>query len=690
METSQVLTNADLDLATLARVVTSNDASVLDRLGQPRLTLSEIQRRSEAAINSLKTVSAGNFSIGFTINSRNEVAYLADELTYYRWDGALPKNVPASSTPSETGGVGDGAWIDVGQAAIRSDLANTSAGFGASLVALSLDNVLNPDVFSAVDYINTKQFYLESDGKDIRPSIQRAIDVVELMGLRRGLKISNPTLEDSVLKIQSLYDGELPALAEGRSVGIMIKRPDLVVIDWQHNTLAVDETVAELAAMDEVVSVCPVSIGAKAFLHMCNGRISGGRWDAHGDRPTNVIKADYRNMSYSMWSEMQLEHAREDVLRFSGFVARFEKVRCRYAGELHSCFNFTAEAEDGDSAARTGLLLDTCSADYAGLHGFSVSGNSGHTYCTLINCHADFIGRDDSNNTYASTLGSSYAYNIENVRGFKAIGLGVEFCTRALRAHNARTASFDVIYTLGLGHSDGSTEIDHAITYSGFFESGNLSNFELRNPSSAFTKRIKVSTPSQYNANSLKVDKTIPRSEISYNISRRTSANALIKTDEDDYRSGAKYLGGGKIVGRPYDQQDEGNWFEPASQMPCNSVLFRTSSSSVTEPLLTITDNSKDAALAIEIDIVQVSAIGAAEPTKFLALIGVDEGGFRPAVMQKILGGNPTAPSLAWSGSTLELTMPTTYSGYRVEVKTHQRAGTNNTGIRFKWDFDNI
>lgn len=50
---------------------------------------------------------------------------------YYAWKGALPKVVPAASTPLTTGGVSDEAWIPVTEAALRSDLASSS---GASIV----------------------------------------------------------------------------------------------------------------------------------------------------------------------------------------------------------------------------------------------------------------------------------------------------------------------------------------------------------------------------------------------------------------------------------------------------------------------------------------------------------------------------------------------------------------------------
>lgn len=52
---------------------------------------------------------------------RNHI--LRDETTgeYYRWDGDLPKQVPAGSTPQSTGGIGKGAWVSVGDASLRSE-----------------------------------------------------------------------------------------------------------------------------------------------------------------------------------------------------------------------------------------------------------------------------------------------------------------------------------------------------------------------------------------------------------------------------------------------------------------------------------------------------------------------------------------------------------------------------------------
>lgn len=83
----------------------------------------------------------GSFSTGATVDAKNELVVFTDGK--YRWDGALPKEVPADSTPTTTGGVGDGAWVSVGDASLRSDLSSPD---GDSLINhgdKTVQNVLN-------------------------------------------------------------------------------------------------------------------------------------------------------------------------------------------------------------------------------------------------------------------------------------------------------------------------------------------------------------------------------------------------------------------------------------------------------------------------------------------------------------------------------------------------------------------
>lgn len=64
-----------------------------------------------------------SFELGNTINYPNDVLLQESSGEWFRWDGPLPKVVPAGSTPESTGGIGEGKWVGVGDASLRSDLA---------------------------------------------------------------------------------------------------------------------------------------------------------------------------------------------------------------------------------------------------------------------------------------------------------------------------------------------------------------------------------------------------------------------------------------------------------------------------------------------------------------------------------------------------------------------------------------
>lgn len=63
-----------------------------------------------------------SFEKGFTVSTWNEVLLWEEDGDYYRWDGTLPKDVPAGSTPESSGGISLGAWVSVGDAALRTSL----------------------------------------------------------------------------------------------------------------------------------------------------------------------------------------------------------------------------------------------------------------------------------------------------------------------------------------------------------------------------------------------------------------------------------------------------------------------------------------------------------------------------------------------------------------------------------------
>lgn len=61
---------------------------------------------------------------------------------WYLWEGALPKIIPAGSSPAATGGVDAGAWVAVGGVILRNDLASTDPAKGTSLVQHNAGNSL--------------------------------------------------------------------------------------------------------------------------------------------------------------------------------------------------------------------------------------------------------------------------------------------------------------------------------------------------------------------------------------------------------------------------------------------------------------------------------------------------------------------------------------------------------------------
>ncbi|MEQ5089014.1 hypothetical protein ABN224_03360 [Providencia rettgeri] len=108
---------------------TSLEPKYIDRFGNCHLTAAGMEWLFKELVEKFKVdmntaiVAAGYITIDSfqqgadlpnnELTQRNHI--LRDESTgeYYRWDGDLPKKVPAGSTPESTGGVGKGAWMMV-------------------------------------------------------------------------------------------------------------------------------------------------------------------------------------------------------------------------------------------------------------------------------------------------------------------------------------------------------------------------------------------------------------------------------------------------------------------------------------------------------------------------------------------------------------------------------------------------
>ena len=118
--------------------VDRTDDSLRDEL-EPRIEASEknIEDLSAQFFEALRRSYAeagynlvdGSFEAGGTVTSVTDVLLYEATGIAYLWLGALPKVVPAGSTPVSTGGVGAGAWVD----AAHSNVEERLLGVGAKI-----------------------------------------------------------------------------------------------------------------------------------------------------------------------------------------------------------------------------------------------------------------------------------------------------------------------------------------------------------------------------------------------------------------------------------------------------------------------------------------------------------------------------------------------------------------------------
>lgn len=117
--------------------VTSLVNTYIDRFGNSHYTIEGLRWLAQQAIAQFGWIPVESFQAGATLTLPNQILKDTASGEYYRWDGALPKVVPAGSTPATTGGTGVGAWVSVGDSALRSMLSNTSnAAYGDALVGV--------------------------------------------------------------------------------------------------------------------------------------------------------------------------------------------------------------------------------------------------------------------------------------------------------------------------------------------------------------------------------------------------------------------------------------------------------------------------------------------------------------------------------------------------------------------------
>ena len=175
--------------------VTSVAQKYIDRFGGEHYTIEGLRQLAQQAIAAFGWVLIDSFQDGQTLTLPNQALRWKSpdgDGEYYRWDGAFPKVVPAGSTPDSTGGIGAGAWVSIGDAALRTMLASSSGaemiGHGNTTVGAELDKLNNYLVT-----VNVKDYGAVGDwnattllGTDDTVAIQNAINALAALTDKRN------------------------------------------------------------------------------------------------------------------------------------------------------------------------------------------------------------------------------------------------------------------------------------------------------------------------------------------------------------------------------------------------------------------------------------------------------------------------------------------------------------------------
>ena len=91
----------------------------------------EIVKTLAGAVKSVGIDRVGDFTSGCTVTDRNQGVLYETDGTVFVWLGALHKVGPPASSPETTGGIGPSGWLDIGDASLRGDLAESD---GSALI----------------------------------------------------------------------------------------------------------------------------------------------------------------------------------------------------------------------------------------------------------------------------------------------------------------------------------------------------------------------------------------------------------------------------------------------------------------------------------------------------------------------------------------------------------------------------
>lgn len=515
--------------------------------------------------------------------------------------------------------------------------------------------------------------------EDMRVPLQRAINYIEAIDIRRTLVTPNGTAY-----LQSV-SAAAPSNGDNDRVGLLIRKPSRLKWVADNTRIDLDTNAEDVRGITAVLAIAPEVSSDQAYLHLEGMTLSGGAWASKDDRPEYVIKANYMVMSYSVLRDINLYYASVDNIRYCGFVCEFTNIRARFAGVQGANFKFVVEALNGDAAARTAYYLEKCVADYAGLFGYRFIGGNGHTYCHLDTCTADHIGRDDDNATIVDNIPTAAAYGIDNVRSFVMTACGAEWCNRAINGSNTRNMTINSLYGVNRGTTDGSP-IDSFINLVGFFEFVTMDNIENRSGKN-FEYWLNMTNPDDFNYNSVTIDRSIPRNRINMT-GQETAVFTQVYSINDFYKEGMRCPGGDALLkGDRLNTNGIFNWFDQNKYGVSKTFHIRSDTEAATFELIELTNPNVEAYLSffVELHVGRTTGSDPAVPSKYVASTSAALNGTSTPLVEKVgtLAPDVTITAEWTTDNKLAITLGNAYS---VALATCYVVGRPSTSTQtFEW-----
>lgn len=352
--------------------VTSLVNTYTDRFGNEHYTIEGLRWLAQHAIAQYGWIPFGTFQGGATLTLPNQI--LKDEASgeYYRWDGSLPKTVPAGSTPDTAGGVGVGAWLSVGDSTLKAMLASS---LGAGIVGYDSEETYAPgtvgDEIGPYAATGADNKYGRKDRARRHLSAIDFGDPATDIANSANLAIASLQAEHNPSSSSVIRGGtvELPRGSSPATTSIVINRNS--------------SGQSSVSVKGDGQSTSIIDYGTITGTIDC---IDGnGTGPAYGELSDfTILNAPRRAVSFAYFSRMTLKNlqslnSKGDGFYFGvGFVSKMDKLTA--IGSASSGFRFDSNYQ------HTSISMTSCYAQNNSGSGYQLGFM---TYCNLTACASD-------------------------------------------------------------------------------------------------------------------------------------------------------------------------------------------------------------------------------------------------------------------------------------------------------------